>query len=315
MLKNAVESIQIGMEDFHNKDPRRVLSAIRNLYAGILLLFKCKLQRLSPEESDEVLLKEKVTPVIDATTGTVTWKGKGSKTVDIQEIEDRLKSLGVKDVDWERLKTLQKIRNNIEHYYSQHSQDQMKEAVASSLHLIRQFCKPYLGQDPTHILGQECWELMLRVTTVFDAELEDCRENLLSVEWSFDEVKDSIEEMRCPHCKSPLVKTVDASARADAVEFVCSSCGQKSPRWKVIGPAISARLEVPHREIVRGVAPETEICPDCGEDAFLYRHGQCVACLYELEYDRCIRCDDLLSLDEQEFQGFCAYCDARIERM
>ena len=49
MLDNAIQSIQIGMEDFHEEDERRVLSAIRNLYAGILLLFKYKLQQLSPE--------------------------------------------------------------------------------------------------------------------------------------------------------------------------------------------------------------------------------------------------------------------------
>ena len=56
MMKNAVDSIWIGMEDFHDDDPRRAVSAIRNFYAGILLLFKCKLQELSPEgESPRIL--------------------------------------------------------------------------------------------------------------------------------------------------------------------------------------------------------------------------------------------------------------------
>jgi len=52
ILKNAIISIQLGIEDFlkTEKDPRRALSAMRNLYAGVLLLFKEKLARLSPKE-------------------------------------------------------------------------------------------------------------------------------------------------------------------------------------------------------------------------------------------------------------------------
>ena len=40
LLTNAVQSIQIGIEDFSSTDPRRILSTVRNLYAGILLLLK-----------------------------------------------------------------------------------------------------------------------------------------------------------------------------------------------------------------------------------------------------------------------------------
>lgn len=49
LLKNAVESIQIGLKDYQDidKDPRRELSSIRNIYAGILLLYKYKLQQHS----------------------------------------------------------------------------------------------------------------------------------------------------------------------------------------------------------------------------------------------------------------------------
>jgi hypothetical protein len=48
ILKNAVQSIQIGLEDYRDTDARRLLSAVRNFQAGILLLCKEQLRRLSP---------------------------------------------------------------------------------------------------------------------------------------------------------------------------------------------------------------------------------------------------------------------------
>ena len=40
LLPNAVNSIQVGIEDYLSNDRRRPVSAIRNFYAGIFLLGK-----------------------------------------------------------------------------------------------------------------------------------------------------------------------------------------------------------------------------------------------------------------------------------
>lgn len=314
MMKNAVESIQTGMEDFHAEDPRRVLSAIRNLYAGILLLFKCKLQELSPEDSKEALLKTMVVPVIDNATGKATWIGKGKKTVEVRDIIERLESLGVDGVEWKRLENLQNIRNDIEHYYSQLPEQRMREAIANALHLIIEFCQPHLGDEPAEILGLECWEHMLGVATIYDEELKACRENLSSVNWCFSEVADSIEEMRCPHCDSQLVKSVDSSAQADALEFICSSCRETSSYSSVVGPAVADRLTLSWRDQVRGGESEISTCPECEQDAFLIHHGRCAACFHELDYSNCKFCEEPLSLDEQHFDGLCSYCNHKWEK-
>jgi hypothetical protein len=55
LLENAVVSIQLGLEDFSSKDERRVISAARNLYAGVLLLCKEVLRQLSPPASNDLL--------------------------------------------------------------------------------------------------------------------------------------------------------------------------------------------------------------------------------------------------------------------
>ena len=43
ILQNAIDSIIIGVEDYDNSDKKRLLSATRNIYAGVLLLLKSKL--------------------------------------------------------------------------------------------------------------------------------------------------------------------------------------------------------------------------------------------------------------------------------
>ena len=67
ILKNAVDSISLGIEDYQlgigdceSSDPRRLVSCTRNLFAGIILLFKHKLAKLSPPGSDEVLIKQRI---------------------------------------------------------------------------------------------------------------------------------------------------------------------------------------------------------------------------------------------------------------
>jgi hypothetical protein len=55
LLTNAIESIQLGVEDYRAGTRPRLLSAVRNIHAGILLLYKEKLRRLSSTDSNNVL--------------------------------------------------------------------------------------------------------------------------------------------------------------------------------------------------------------------------------------------------------------------
>jgi hypothetical protein len=71
-------------------DERRMISCTRNIYAGILLLFKHKLSSLHDPNTDETLIKERVNPkVVD---NKILWVGKGKKTLDYQNIKDRFES-------------------------------------------------------------------------------------------------------------------------------------------------------------------------------------------------------------------------------
>src|SRR3954467_2940312 len=100
LLDNAIESIQVGVEDYRSGTRPRLLSAVRNIHAGILLLYKEALRRESPADSNDVLLMAKNLPSRDS-IGKVTIVGVGRKTVDTQQIKERFQGLGI-GTDWSR---------------------------------------------------------------------------------------------------------------------------------------------------------------------------------------------------------------------
>lgn len=49
LFENAVASIRMGVEDYRQQDGDRDVSAVRNFYAGVLLLAKEALVRKAPD--------------------------------------------------------------------------------------------------------------------------------------------------------------------------------------------------------------------------------------------------------------------------
>ena len=91
LLTNGIESIQVGVQDFETGTRPRLLSSIRNIHAGILLLYKEALRRHSPPNSEEALLKARGVPVRDQ-DGNVTFVGHGTKTVELWQIKEHFES-------------------------------------------------------------------------------------------------------------------------------------------------------------------------------------------------------------------------------
>ena len=165
ILQNAIDSISLGIEDYEMAtiDNRRYISCTRNIFAGILLLFKHKLSELSPTGSDEVLIKQKIMPKIDI--NSISWVGEGKKTVDVQGIQERFTSLGI-NVDWKRLKDTQNYRNNIEHYYATASSGSVQKMISDSFIVIVNFIKDHLEEDPRDLLGSDTYDVMRSIDEV-----------------------------------------------------------------------------------------------------------------------------------------------------
>ena len=77
ILQNAIDSIQLGIEDYEliKENPKRLISCTRNLFSGILLLFKYYLYTVNPDLI-YIPLKSKE-------------KGR-KKTLDFKQLKDKL---------------------------------------------------------------------------------------------------------------------------------------------------------------------------------------------------------------------------------
>ncbi|AEG00418.1 hypothetical protein [Methylomonas methanica] len=307
ILANAVQSIQIGVEDYQSSDPRRALSAIRNITAGILLLFKERLRELSPPDSDEVLIKQRIQPEFDA-NGVVVFRGEGKKTVDVQQIEERFSSLGI-EIDWRLFKKIVGIRNEIEHYCTTESTDRIKELVADSFIIIRNFLSGQLGYEPIDLLGEQIWGVLLDVAEVYQRELDDCRKAISLIEWNSDAMSNMAIHLRCSQCDSALIKPIDHDTESNySLEFSCSTCGFVSSIDEMTEAALNEAFEYEiYYAVKNGGDSPIDTCPDCGRETFIVAEDLCAACGGSLSYYECRVCCEALGVDDQYFDGLCSY--------
>lgn len=304
---NAIGSIKVGVEDYNMSSHSRQLSAVRSVTAGILLLYKEKLARLSPPHDKEALIKKTLVPSI-LPDGTVSIIGKGKNTVDFHEIKDRFIELGV-NVDWTRLERLRKLRNDVEHYYTSLSPDNVRELLAVSMVLIRDFLVNELVEEPLDALGESCWKSLLTVGEVYETEKKECRETFEKIHWKYESLGGCFEYFRCGECHSSLIRTDETGEYYVGFQLSCVSCGHHFTADEVMEAAVEELLSgEAYLAAKDGQEPPYTKCSDCDQETFILGEGVCISCEAELYYKNCLRCCDSLSVDDQEFDGMCGYC-------
>src|SRR5690242_11766037 len=118
IIENALGSIRVGLEDYRHaektKDPARLTSAVRNVFAGILLLAKGKLYEMSPPgKFPGILIRVVRAKLVD---GQLEMVPEGSKTVGYAELKQRFADLKL-PVDWRNVDQIHVVRNDLEHIY------------------------------------------------------------------------------------------------------------------------------------------------------------------------------------------------------
>lgn len=307
LLTNAAQSIQMGVEDYLSPDPGRALSGVRNVTAGVLLLFKEKLRQLSPAPSDEVLLKQNIEPTITI-EGDLLFRGSGRKTVDVHQIQERFESLGIV-VDWKRVNDIVKLRNDIEHYYTGEPAARLRELIANTFLLVRDFLSLHLNVPPVELLGEKTWNVLLQTAEVYTKELQECQAERGRIGWPTDGLRALSDHIRCLTCDSELMKPVNATeGRLPSVEFRCSSCNEtrlfEDLAEKAVDSCYGAEA---HISIKDGGESPYEECPECDRDSYLVNENICAACGYEGEFGECAICGAGISPTEQESGGLCDY--------
>ncbi|HAU1272981.1 TPA: hypothetical protein F8S01_15980, partial [Legionella pneumophila] len=98
LFENAIAAIQVGIEDFNSEDERRALSSVRNIFSGLVLLYKSKLWEISPKNDEYLLIKNDLVYQIQDGRVLVSSKkpkDKPGKTVNIHQIQERFNSLSI----------------------------------------------------------------------------------------------------------------------------------------------------------------------------------------------------------------------------
>jgi len=306
LLSNAIAAIQLGLEDYQSNDAKRNLSAVRNISAGVLLLFKEKLRRLCPSDSDEVLLKERVRPVLR--NGTLTFVGQGRKTVDVQQIKERFESLNVV-ADWKRFDDLIKVRNDLEHYYSTASTGKVREVLSDAFLVLRAFITTELQAEPFEILGEDAWNYLLAEAKIYTEELKRCRDTVTEIECPNVAFANLVPSLRCCQCNSELLKVIDPTVSpVTMITFSCIVCGTETPLEDLVESAAQdAYFTDMYLSMTDGGDPPLGSCHICQSHAFHIDTGQCFKCLSKFGYDNCAVCGAGLTGDEQDFHGLCGY--------
>jgi hypothetical protein len=315
LLENAILSIRIGVEDFKTSKPERMLSSIRNIHAGILLLYKEKLRLLSPADSNEVLVKAKISPT-RSSDGTIKFVGSGNNTVTVNQTEEHLKNLDV-HVDWKTFHELSQIRNTIEHYYSAIEPGVMKEVLTKSFVLIRDFIRIHLEYEPVELLGQECWNSLLEVAEIFTREQKECQDALQSIDWKSGILESLTHKFRCIHCSSSLLMPSNYDGESlEGLLLFCKSCGEELDFADVAEPCFEESFSYEfYRARKDGADDPLYHCPECFRKSYITEEDQCALCGSSRSYTRCTRCGAELGVLEQHLDGYCEYCHHMYTRM
>lgn len=296
----------LGIEDYNSSDPRRSISATRNLVAGILLLIKQKLSELSPAGSDDVLIKQRVLPQDDG-AGGITWVGEGTKTVDVQQMKDRCTSLGI-SVDWVRVERLVKHRNDVEHLFPTISQVALRTFVADVFVVIRDFLRDELGEDPLTVLGGPSWNTLTTVAAVYEKEKAECVARIDEIGGLHHLLADALKEWQCSNCGSGLIDVCDPGARKFELEFKCRACGKEFDFEDAAEDSIKEYFSAEnHLSVKDGGEPVTVECPHCSRDSYHLEEDSCLICEESVERT-CQRCSASIPSSELDGSGYCGWC-------
>lgn len=309
IFANAVDSIKMGIEDYARATPPRALSAVRNFYAGVLLLGKEVLIRAAPLADADDIIGAKYTPVPDG-HGGVVHVIEGYQTIDFFTLGKRFKNFGI-PIDTKGLEELNGLRNAIEHRFTDKPAEAVREAIARAFPItVAMFHQ--IAEHPAELLG-EAWPVMLEVRALYEAELARCRATFAKVDWVSSTVAE--RHLRCIECGSDLVEQRESdNAVQDGLELVCRSCGAE-PDWDdtivdAVDRALASEAYIRFKDA--GEMGPIFDCPSCDRHSYIDFEEACAVCSESFDYNsQCMRCSSAIPLEDALAgfdEGLCSYC-------
>lgn len=309
VFENAIASIQLGVEDFQSNDERRPVSALRNFYAGVLLLGKQCLLNAAPENADPMdVLASKFAPTLDD-DGEIAYEAKGQQTIDLSELRDRFKAF---KLQWPAgdIKGLQKLRNDFEHYHSDAPKEAIRQAIANCFPLVEGFFG-ILGKSAKAELG-ETWDVMLAERAFFNKLKKECDATFQELPW-WGEISDT-GKVECTNCRSSLIYQEDAAnSTPDRIEARCKACGEAITAERAVEIFVQAGFAIDdYLAAKEGLSQAIHDCPECWNHTYVESGDttQCFFCDYVID-GNCIRCGTSLGISTMSVNNpqLCDYCD------
>ena len=298
LRENARLSIDLGVEDYINgqSDSRRYVTALRNLYAGLLLLYKAHLAFLS-KDYECCIVRSRIDWEVDE-DGAIKLKGlkPDCKTVDVAGILDALKKFKI-CFDRSALDRVGKYRNQVEHYFDPNGLrcEVVRTHVVDLLKLVRDFTTHVMRIGPGQLFSAQARDVLIRDEQVVEKERAERREALGKLEWYEPFVKDIFFNITCPQCTSEfLFPEVQSGAAANA-HFVCRTCSTVETYENLMSYYTDDIFIGEYEAHICTGGKETFVlnggtlweCPQCATIAFDTIHGVCLVCGHK---GRCVRC-------------------------
>lgn len=314
LFRNAVDSIQLGVEDYQANDPKRAISSARNFHAGVLLLAKEVLVRQAPEADPKSVIGARYKPVPDE-NGSVSFTPTSIQTIDFSMIGERFKDFGLK-INQSALKDLNQVRNNLEHYYSDKPHEAVREAIAKAFPVVADLFR-LINVNPLEVL-EDAWQVMLDVRQVYESELNACRQTFDKVEWLVNTLANV--RFRCLdlECQSDLVAQADPeNTNYQDIQCRCRQCGNSFTAEDAIEKALEEHFdEANYYSIKDGGDQLVQTCPECSLETYLLTEEErgCAWCSFTL--DECARCSTGLTPENVSYDnhGLCSYCEHQMSK-
>lgn len=316
LFTNAVSSVRMGVADYLEEDDDRALSAVRNLYAGVLLLAKETLIRAAPNADPREIIGAVFKPVPDG-VGGVDHVVSGQRTIDFDMIDKRFRDFGL-TIDHKALSELNTIRNDIEHHYTDKPEAAIRTAIVKAFPVIASLFRQ-IGEDPVVQLGS-AWQAMLEERTVYEQEWAAARATFASVKWHAAFMGDAT--LHCPDCGSELLEqSAPENTAQSRIQLRCRNCGATPDTGDAIEAAVEAVFGAEAFLRARDAAEDGPIyeCPACERPTLVESEDLCASCGEGLDYKReCCRCSNRISIQDYLDGldgGLCGYCAHQADKV
>ena len=315
LFENAVASIRMGVEDYSRNEVDRSISAVRNFYAGVLLLAKEVLVRQTKDEKLEAVLGARYKPVPDE-NGDIAYVQDGVQTIDFNTIAKRFKDFKL-TLDASALIDLNRIRNEIEHKFTDQPAEAVQEAIAKAFPVAVDLFR-LADEDPNEHLGEH-WEKMIETRQLYEAELARCHATTANVNWHTGTIAEA--GLRCTECGSHLVEQLDPeNVEQDSLQLRCAACTSTLSVEPVVIEAVEEALggEAFVRAKDSGEDGPIYDCPECACHTFIDFELTCANCGCKYEASACGACGSPLSMDEVlhgDESDLCSYCSHKLDKV